>query len=174
MSWKLTTIYEVDVISTFFFLCKEEKLPFRILKLAHLTHVTERKTGRAQGSVCLSPTLCCYRFGDIFSNKEPDQEVLLGLTGSEDGGVWGTGLVPSPTDAFTQHVFIKCLPSLCLRSGIQCWVRHWPRLQEVPKLRSTSRWTNIKKQKQTHRCREQTSGCQWGAGRCLRGTNYWV
>ena len=41
---------------------------------------------------------------------------------------------------------------------------------------------NITKKKQTHRYREQTTGCQWGEGcgegqdrgKRLRGTNYYV
>ena len=33
---------------------------------------------------------------------------------------------------------------------------------------------DVTKQKQTHRCREQTSGYQQGEGRGLIGTNYYV
>ena len=48
------------------------------------------------------------------------------------------------------------------------------------KSKKYNKWTNITKQKQTHRYREQTSGHQWGGGQGqngsggVGGTNYWV
>ena len=71
ISWKLPTTRETVVTSTYVF-ATEENLSFRKLRLTHVPWVTRLMTGRAQGSICLSLDLCCYRLEELFSKKEPE------------------------------------------------------------------------------------------------------